>query len=190
MSRRLPVDRWLCDWRYAMVRPYVRGEVCELGCDVARVLREDRGQLSGYCGLDVRADVVGKLSVEFPKARFLVRDFDRDRLDAGGPFDTILMVAVLEHLWNVRFVFEQIVASLKPGGLVVITTPTPFGNDVVYRYGTRIGLFEESAIDGHVTVLNRHRFGIIAREFGLSIKRYAHFQLFCNQLVVLGRSGA
>ncbi len=57
------------------------------------------------------------------------------------------MIAVIEHLFNQKFVMDEVSNVLKPGGKVVVTTPTPFGNDVVHRVGATLGLFAKTAMN-------------------------------------------
>ena len=68
------------------------------------------------------------------------------------------MIAIIEHIWNQRFLFEQVLKNLKPSGKIVITTPTPFGNDFVHALGAKVGLFAKSAVDDHIMIYNKKRF--------------------------------
>jgi hypothetical protein len=80
---------------------------------------------------------------------------------------------------------DEIAQVLRPGGIVVITTPTPLGNDVVHRLGATLGLFSKIAVDDHIVIYNRHRFKILANEIGFKLKFYRYFQFYCNQLAIL-----
>ena len=77
---------------------------------------------------------------------------------------------------------------MKPGGRLVITTPTNFGNDVVHRAGSLIGLFSKVARDDHISIFNRKRFEVFANECGLEVELYRFFQFGCNQLVILQKN--
>lgn len=73
-------------------------------------------------------------------------------------------------------------------GKIIITTPTPFGNDWVLKYGSALGLFSSQAGHGdHIVVYNKDRFRVLANELGLKIEKYKTFELRCNQLVVLSK---
>ena len=72
------------------------------------------------------------------------RNLGKDPLDLDRKFDVVLMVALI----------EQIIDHLKPGGKIVITTPTMFGNDIVHRIGAKFGLFSKSAVDDYVVTIN------------------------------------
>jgi len=95
------------------------------------------------------------------------------------------MIALIEHLFNQKFVMDEIAKSLKIGGKVIVTTPTPFGNDVVHRIGAPLGLCSKNAANGHIVIYNKLRFTTLANEVGLVVKSHKFFQLYCNQVVVL-----
>lgn len=69
-----------------------------------------------------------------------------------------MMVAVIEHIWNQKFLLDQVVNILNPSGRLIITTPSPFGNDVVHAIGANLGLFAKSAVADHIVIYNRRRF--------------------------------
>ena len=179
--------------RAKRVAPFIRGDVLDLGCGshgIANVLDHFGPRITSYCGVEMSDEAVTLLRSnyhDYRNASFLACDLDSGRLDIGRTFDCILMVALIEHLFNQKHVMSQVAALLKPEGIVVITTPTPIGNDVVHRIGSAIGLFAKAAVDDHIVIYNRLRFGIMAREVGLQVKSYRTFQFFCNQLVTLGR---
>ena len=176
---------YIAKWRHRVIEPYVRGNVLDVGCGNALILEQHAPEIRQYCGIERNAGTVSRLRNKYPEATFLQHDLDSDVLDVDMKFDCVLMIALIEHLFNHKFVMEGIAAALVPGGKVVITTPTPFGNDVVLRLGAVFGLFAKSAVDDHIVIYNRHRFKILANAIGLKVNRYEYFQLFCNQLVVL-----
>jgi SAM-dependent methyltransferase len=175
--------------RYAQIASYIKGDVLELGCGVeSYVLKNHSSNISSYCGIERLAPHIERLRKRHPGYSFFQRDLDRNPLELNRKFDCVLMIALIEHLFNQRFVMEEIAQVLKPGGIIVITTPTPFGNDVVHRLGAAIGLFARSAVDDHIVIFNRLRFKILAKEIGLKLKRHEYFQIFCNQMAILEKS--
>jgi SAM-dependent methyltransferase len=172
--------------RYAQIAPYIKGDVLELGCGVmSYVLTNHSSSISSYCGVERSVQQIERLRKIHPGYSFFQRDLDRNSLDLDRKFDCVLMIALIEHLFNQRFVMDEIVKVLKPGGIVVITTPTPFGNDVVHRFGAATGLFAKSAVDDHIVIYNRLRFKILAKEIGLNLKKHRYFQGYCNQMAIL-----
>jgi SAM-dependent methyltransferase len=175
----------LLDQRHEKVAKYLQGDVLDIGCGGAQVLRDYSSSITSYCGIERTAEVVDDLSREFPAATFFQRDLDRERFGIEKKFDCVMLIAVIEHLFNQKFVMDGIVEVLKPGGMVLITTPTPFGNDFVHRIGAFVGLFAKTAVDDHIVIYNRHRFKILARETGLKLKHHRYFQFYCNQIAIL-----
>lgn len=181
------LSRYLQKRRLAMVRPYLQGDVLDLGCAGAAGSELGGSRIQRYVGIDYNPDVVKRLRQEDPTGEYLCRNLDEDELDFDEPFDCVLMTAIIEHLFNQKFAMQQVKRCLKPTGVAVITTPTPLGNDVVHGLGARVGIFARSAMDDHIVIYNRRRFDNLAREVGLSIRHYETFQLGCNQLVIMGR---
>ena len=175
---------YLRNKRTARVEPHVKGAVLDLGCGRAVVSRRCARAIDTYYGVENNAARVEEPKQCYPESRFFRRNLDTDVLDFEIRFDTILLVAVIEHVFNQRHLAEQLSNNLKPGGKVVITTPTPLG-DWVHRLGAKIGLFAASAVDNHIVIYNRIRFGVLADACGLRIEKYKTFQFGCNQLVVL-----
>ena len=179
---------YLTKARMSKISPYIRGDVLDLGCGSwgrSAVLEEHRAKVRSYTGIEYAAGSVELLRKNYPESTFYTRNLDREPLNLDKKFDCILMIALIEHLFNQQHVMSEVAEALKPGGVIVMTTPTPFGNDVVHRIGGGIGLFAKAAVDDHIVIYNRHRFGIMAKEVGLVIKEYSTFQLMCNQRVIL-----
>lgn len=171
--------------RKRMVKPYVKGDVLDLGCGQADFYDLCRDQIAAYYGVDGDPAVLERMRQKFPDANFFQKDFDEDTLDLDRKFDCILMIGLVEHLYNQKHIMKEVKRYLKPNGVIVITTPTPFGNDVVHRVGSTLRLFSPVARDDHVVIYNKKRFEILAKDLGFVIEKYKKFQLGCNQLVVL-----
>ena len=180
------LSKMLADWRHSMIAPYIKGDVLDIACGDSIVLQKFAEHIDSYCGVEFHLKGFEKLSEDFPEVLFLKKDLDKELLNIETRFDVILMIAIIEHIWNQKFLFDQLVSLLKPDGKIVITTPTPFGNDVVHTAGAKVGFFAKSAVNDHIVIYNRKRFEILAHEFGLTILKYKRFQLYSNQLVVLG----
>jgi 2-polyprenyl-3-methyl-5-hydroxy-6-metoxy-1,4-benzoquinol methylase len=175
----------LADWRHKIITPYLKGNVLDIGCGNASILEKYHTLINHYVGVEFGQARIAHLSTRFPEAIFISRDLDREPLALEARFDVILLIAVIEHIWNQKFLFEQIVTLLNPGGKIVITTPTPFGNDIIHPLGAALGLFAKSAVEDHIVVYNKRRFKNLAREFGLCLEVYKRFQIWSNQIAVL-----
>ena len=176
---------WMKDKRTSVFKDYMTGSVLDAGCGYADIYEKFKDKIDEYYGIESNDERVSLLKKRFPKARFYKRDLDNDVLKFNKRFDRIVSIAVIEHLFNQKHSFGELVKNLKPGGKILITTPTPFGNDIVHRVGSRVGLFSQNAHDDHIIIYNKQRFEILAKEFGLQIEKYKKFQFGCNQLVVM-----
>ncbi len=176
---------YIREQRKKYVKPYVRGDVLDLGCGQADFFDLCKKKITTYSGIDGDPAVIARMRKKFPHATFSQADFDEDELKLNKTFDTILMVGLVEHLYNQKHIMKEAKKYLKPKGIIVITTPTPLGNDIFHRIGSSIRLFSPAARDDHVVIYNKKRFQILAKDLGFKILRYRTFQFGCNQIVVL-----
>jgi len=181
------LSKWLHKKRTKLVSSYTYGDILDLGCGPAPNLKILGNNIKSYYGIEFNPTTVEKLNKKYPKAKFFQKDLDEDSLNLDINFDCILLIAVIEHIFNQKHLFKEILKYLKPKGKIIITTPTVFGNDIIHRLGTSIGLFSVGARDDHIVIYNKKRFKILADEFGLKIEKYKKFELGCNQLVILSR---
>lgn len=173
--------------RLKKINPYIYGDVLDLGCGDGSVYKRYQHKIKTYYGIEVDKQKVKNLQKKYLQAKFYYRDLDTDLFNINQKFDTILLLAVIEHIFNQKHLFIQIKKYLKTSGQIIITTPTYFGNDIIHNYGSFLGLFDKKAHDDHIVIYNKNRFNTLCQEFNLRIKLYKKFQFHCNQLVVLKR---
>lgn len=109
-----------------MVLPYIQGDVLDLGCGVSRIPKYLKPG-SKYVGVEISTKFIEWLKENYPHYTFYQWDLENDQLNLNSQFDTVLMIAVLEHLHNPDNILKQISSFLKPDGKLVMTTPTPLG---------------------------------------------------------------
>jgi len=173
---------FLVEQRLAQVLPYVKGKILDLGCGDATILARlpDR---AGYIGVDSRQQTVDKLKGQFPDVMFVRCDLDKEPVDLGRKFDTVVMMAVIEHLELPETILSQIPSLLNPGGRLVMTTPTPGGN-WIHHTGSKMGLFSQAAADEHKFIFNQHSLYSLFDQCGLEMLLYRRFLFGQNQLCV------
>jgi SAM-dependent methyltransferase len=183
------LSSWLHKIRTNRVIHYVSGNVLDLGCGPATIYASFAYKISNYYGFEYDKFLVEQLRKKYSPAKFFQKNLDEDNFDLDIKFDYILLIAVIEHIFNQKHLFNEILKYLKPEGKIIITTPTVFGNDIVHKLGSSIGLFnKEVGQDDHIIIFNKKRFKVLANEFNLKIDRYSKFELGCNQLVIMSRS--
>jgi len=114
------------------LKKFTKGKVLEIGC--GNLNYKQYIKFKDYKTLDVNS----KIRVDF------YEDIHKTTLSSNS-FDTILMVEVLEHLYNPFEAVKQIHRVLKQGGYVIATTPFiyPYHGEPhdYFRY-TKYGLKE------------------------------------------------
>ena len=176
------LSAYLADQRLQVVSDNLRGDVLDIGCGYGRIVpRLPAG--SAYVGLDSGSEILQYLRKTYPKHEYYQLDLDTEPFQLGRKFDTILMLAVVEHLTQPERVLCQASQHLKPDGRLLITTPAPVGAQI-HRYGSRFGLFSRLAADDHETIFNRASLQKLLESCGLQIDRYRKFLFGGNQLFV------
>lgn len=163
--------------------PYLRGRVLDYGCGsglLARYVDPDR-----YSGVDVDPEVISIARTSYPEHSFEVARLPQDR-----QFDTIVSLAVIEHVPDPAGFLASALPLLAPGGSVVLTTPHPSFRGV-HDFGARLGLFSRAASEEHQGLLDGRAMRRLAIDCGLNITGYRRFLFGANQLFLLQeRTGA
>lgn len=176
------LSAWVERQRLKIVRPYVRGDVLDIGCGRGAAVAL-LGADQDYLGIELRAQLFRPPVSPSNRISLLTLDLDRDPLNLDRRFDTILMLAVIEHLREPDRLLTQLSPLLKSDGRVLITTPTPLGHRV-HRIGARLGLFWQSAVEEHRWAFSRSALHVRINRSGLSVHTHKYFLLGGNQLFV------
>lgn len=169
---------WLRSRRVEAVRPFLKGKVLDVGCGagyLAQFLLPEN-----YIGIDVDEEVLKKARQDYPLARFQ-KERPNDEL-----FDTIVLLAVIEHIKDPAAFLKDLTAVLKPEGKVLVTTPHPSMKQL-YRWGAKISLFSKDALDEHEEFFDHSKVEDIFSRAGLETVYFRRFLLGANQLFVAGR---
>lgn len=167
---------WLREKRINISRPYIKGRVLDYGCGV--------GMLAEFCLPNAYLGVdFDKESIQTAKTRYPNFRFDLDVSEAEK-FDTIISLAVIEHVSNPASLLKKFRVMLKPDGFIVLTTPHPTF-EWLHTIGAKVGLFSSEANEEHEELID----STIMQEFsalvGLRIVEYKKILFGANQLFVL-----
>lgn len=179
------LSEFLTQQRFRAVMAYLHGNILDLGCGYGRILPLLPAGTT-YVGVDGGPEILQYLRKTYPKHQFHLIDLDKDTFQLGEQFDTILMLAVVEHLTQPQQVLCQARDHLKPDGRLLITTPTSIG-DQLHRLGARFGLFSQFAAEDHEMIFNRDSLQPLLAGCGLQIDHYRKFLLGGNQLFICSR---
>ena len=147
-----PVDRFGVYLSRRAIHRAVGGrrglEALDLGCGYhASLLRSRGGQVTGGVGVVVRVSGEARADHRF---RFVEGTVEAT-LDAmpDRSFDLVLMISVLEHLWDPAGVLALVRRVTRPGGTVLINVPTWLGKGFLEFSAFRLGTSPACEMDDH-----------------------------------------
>jgi SAM-dependent methyltransferase len=170
---------WLRKRRIAAALPLLHGRVLDWGCGVgvlAELIPPER-----YVGYDRDARAIATASVRRPGHRFVSRPVDVDEM-----FDSVALLAVIEHVVEPVALLQDLARRLQPTGTIVLTTPTQTA-ERVHAIGARLRLFSPEAADEHETLFGRSDLEGLAIEAGLEPVTYRRFLAGFNQVFAARR---
>ena len=167
---------WLRRLRIQAARPYLRGRVLDVGCGSGALAQHCRPE--SYIGYDIDRESLLIARRESARYRFVEEPPHGDR------FDTVVALAVIEHLPEPGEALKAWRTFLAPGGRIVLTTPHP-SVDWIHHLGARVGLFSRHGYEEHEELINLIAMRRLASEAELSIELHRRFLFGANQLFVL-----
>ncbi len=178
------LDRWLQRQRIAKAAPWIpRGSrVLDIGCADGALFRQLHDRIREGVGIDselverVAHEGYELLPGEFPEA-----------LEQREPFDTITLLAVLEHVPPARQadLARACARSLVPGGHLVITAPGPLV-DPILDVLSFLRVIDGMALEQHYGFEPSHTPKIFEAH-GFDLVEARRFQLGLNHLFVFRR---
>ncbi|MFO1256671.1 MAG: class I SAM-dependent methyltransferase [Sphingomonadaceae bacterium] len=122
LSRKWPHYYQEWRWEYGPALRQLRSgdRLLEVGCGRGTFLRQCEEHAAQAEGLEYnREAIAGKVT------RWPVRALDLSDLDAPEAFDVVCSFQVLEHVVDPAAFLHGCLASLRPGGRLIISTPDP-----------------------------------------------------------------
>lgn len=180
------LDLFICRWRSGIVRRALRpgATLLDFGCGhQALFLQSVAPDLARGIGLDYDA------SPARPAANLEIQQFHfKDRFDfADGAFDHVTILAVLEHipLDQVDVLFREFRRILRPGGSVLLTTPTPASRPLLEFLAFKLKIISGPEIADHKHYWSRADIAALAGRNGFGCSTYHTFQFGLNSFAAL-----
>jgi 2-polyprenyl-3-methyl-5-hydroxy-6-metoxy-1,4-benzoquinol methylase len=165
--------------RIAAARPFIKGSVIDVGCGTGKLA--EYVHPDNYVGTDTDVGSISFARVKYPRHTFLTAE---EAANIKRKFDTVVALAVIEHVGNPVEFAKYLRSLLIKDGLLVITTPHPCGN-LILEIGSKFGIFSSEAHEEHEELLDERRLRKVAAESGLELIKAKRFLFGMNQLFVL-----
>lgn len=168
--------------RLAAALPHLAGRVLDYGCGtgaLAGIIPAER-----YAGTDPDEESLAIARKSHPEHGFYHPD---DPALSNRKFDSIALLAVLEHVDDRAGFLRALGGMLSENGRIVLTTPGPAAGPV-HSAGSALGLFSREASEEHGSLIGGRAMKLIAREAGFRITLKRRFLLGMNQLFVLEKA--
>lgn len=168
---------YLRNRRLAIARPFLAGRVLDVGCAEGHLA--DSVAHDQYVGVDLDHDILAEARRAHPEHVFV----GIDELDEAEWFDTVVALAVIEHVPDPVGWLARWSGHLVSGGRVVVTTPYA-RYEPVHGIAAKLRLTSDEAHDEHETTFDRESLDQLFEAVGLKRTTYKRFLLGLNQLVV------
>lgn len=174
------LEPWLRALRLRRVRRFVLGrrnlDLLDVGCGwEAKLLREFSPHLRQGVGIDFKAPVLSQSNLRtFPQV------LDRALPFADGSFDVVTMLAVLEHLSHPLEILRETHRVLRPGGSLLLTTPTVWSQPVLEFLAFGLHIVSPEEIADHKNYFDRAGLRRLADLAGLKVREHRYFELWMN----------
>lgn len=168
--------------RFAAARRYLGpGRILDIGCGIGTLAEEipaDR-----YLGVDLDTESIAIARQEHPQHAFqTLAEFDTD--PPTEPFDTIIALAVIEHVPEPEAWLAQMRRLLCPDGRIVVTTPHPSYRRL-HEAGAALRIFSKEGAEEHHIMLDHQRMQATAEKAQLELEQSWRFLFGANQLFLL-----
>lgn len=116
--------------RYYFATPYIQGRVLDIACGTGygchMVAKERKREVTEVVGVDNDQETLSYANIEYnhQKVTYIQGDaLDPELPERLGLFDTILSFETIEHVQNDQLFMDNLNRMLKPGGVLVLSTP-------------------------------------------------------------------
>jgi SAM-dependent methyltransferase len=163
----------LLEWRIKTVLPHIQGRLLDIGCGTNQLVR-------AYKGEGVGVDVYQWEGVDY------VVDNTANLPFQNQEFDTVTIIASLNHIPNRQDVLIEAHRVLKENGRVIITMIPPHISEIwhILRKPWDADQHERGMKEGEVYGLTKKEVISLLEQAGFQIDRESGFMLGINRLTI------
>jgi len=169
--------------RLRIALPYLTPPILDVGCGNGFICRHFNPV--EYKGVDIDEATLAQARMLHPRHGFC----RLDELRPDEAFNTIVLLAVIEHVNDPAGFLRRLATHLIVDGRIVLTTPHS-SYDGFYEIGSRWGLFSRQAAQEHTNTYNYAAIATLCHQAGLVLECYQRFLFGANQLFVLKQTPA
>lgn len=188
-----PVHRLINPSIVALLKKHAASDVLDLGCGNGAFTHLLNQQGFTVAGLDGSASGVDLARKNFPEINFSQLDLVSGKIPSeyAQKFDAVVSVEVIEHLLLPRMLMENALRAMKPGGLLILTTP-------YHGYWKNLAIALMNGFDshwhplrdyGHIKFFSKNTITQLFGEFGLESVRFhtvGRIPALANSMVISG----
>ena len=170
-------DRFLANRRLSRVTEYISKKdiVLDVGCGRGDNLKALSSRIKKGVGVDLFDASFSQKNLKFIKA-----DFDNEKLPIEPKsIDRIIFLAVLEHLNNPEKVTSEFYRALKPGGLVILTTPSPYAKPILETLA-KLQILNKDEILDHKHYFSKSEIYNLFTRYKFKQEKLSYFQVGMN----------
>ncbi len=145
----------------------------------SRLLQKIKDKISSGVGIDAH---VSKNDFG-PKIKLIESDLNKELPFPDHEFDVVISLANLEHLEYPRINAAEMFRVLKPGGLLLLTTPSVYAKPVLEFLSFKLKIVNEEEIRDHKNYFNKSILTKLFNEVGFSLVKHRYFEFFMNNFV-------
>jgi len=177
------LEPYLRKMRINKIRRYIPKNciLCDIGCGFnAKFLHEIAPFIREGIGIDKKVN-----DMKLDKTKLIKMELDKDLLLPSESVDCITLLAVLEHLEYPNRILKECHRILKPGGNLILTTPTPFSRPILEFLSFKLNVVSPIEIADHKNYFNSIQLtNILKKECGFENVIAKTFQFGLNNFVV------
>ena len=167
-----PLAQLLMRWRNRTVLPHVQGRLLDIGCGMNQLVR----QYGNAVGCDV---------YQWGDVDLVVEDSSDLPFDAAS-FDTVTIIAALNHIPNRPSVLAEAHRVLRPGGRLIVTMIPPVISTIWHKVRAPwdADQHERGMVDGEVYGLRPTEVRELMRNAGFLVVLEQPFMLWINRITL------
>ena len=171
--------------RFGAALPFLKGgSFLDIGCSQGEIIKH-LPEGSEYTGIEGNKDYFQAARQQNPGKKFINLYLDEENakhLDVGR-VDVIIALAVIEHMENPVDVLSAMRRYLKPGGRIIISTPSK-KSELVLRFGSKLRIFT-SEMHEHKKQFSKDELFDMVKRSGYRVELYKSFEIGMNHLIVI-----